>query len=497
MSLISAAIPYVSGAASEGTLGKFLAFPELKEIVVLHDGAFEGKRERCKAVRTTRLMSGETIGNIIDKADSEFLLLVLATGDLEPGQHAPARLVDVAGATGAGMVYADYTDLKAGVPREHPLIDYQAGSLRDNFDFGPMVLISVEAARAALRKHGPVPSVSYAGFYDLRLKLSIGSPIVHLPEPLATKVESDLRTSGEKQFDYVDARNEAVQKEMESVVTAHLKRIRAYLAPDFKTVPAAGGKFPVESSVIIPVRNRERTIADAVQSALGQKTDFSFNVIVVDNHSTDGTTAAVKAIAEQDARVVHLVPGRTDLGIGGCWNEAVASPHCGRYAVQLDSDDLYSSEKTLQTIVDRFHATKAAMVIGSYKLVDMQLKDLPPGIIDHREWTPQNGRNNALRINGLGAPRAFDTSLLRKHPLPNVSYGEDYAIALRLSREYQIERIFEPVYLCRRWEGNSDAALPIEKSNRYDLYKDRIRTLELHARQAFNAAQHEPAIIQV
>jgi glycosyltransferase involved in cell wall biosynthesis len=313
--------------------------------------------------------------------------------------------------------------------------------------------------------------------------------LFHIQEYLATKVESDLRATGEKLFDYVDPRNQAYQKELESVATGHLKRVGAYLPPKFKPVPKSEERYPVEASVVIPVRNRVNTIADAVTSVLDQKFDSPFNIIVVDNHSTDGTSKVLAGLASQHSRVKHIIPSRLDLGIGGCWNEGVFSEHCGRYAIQLDSDDIYSGPDTVQKIVDVFRGGDYAMVIGSYRLVNMKLEELPPGIIDHREWTPENGRNNALRINGLGAPRAFNTALLRQVRIPNVSYGEDYGVALRLSREYQIGRIFEPVYLCRRWEGNSDAALSIDKANRYDFYKDKIRTIEMMARQRFQGKE--------
>ncbi|MGH7454058.1 MAG: glycosyltransferase family 2 protein, partial [bacterium] len=328
--------------------------------------------------------------------------------------------------------------------------------------------------------------VQWAGLYDLRLKVSIDQPVFHIQEFLYTKTETDVRKSGDKLFDYVDPRNQTVQKEMEQVAMQHLKNIGAYLAPRFKPIPPSTSNFPVEASVIIPVRNRVKTVADAVQSAVKQKAGFSFNVVVVDNHSTDGTTDLLAKLAQQDKRVKHIVPARHDLGIGGCWNEALLSAHCGQFAVQLDSDDIYSDEQTLQKVVSEFARGDFAMVIGSYQLVNFDLQEIPPGVIDHREWTPENGRNNALRINGLGAPRAFRTELVRQSLLPNVSYGEDYAIALRLSCEYQIGRIYDPVYLCRRWEGNTDAALPIEKLNRHDLYKDRLRTIEIMARQRMN-----------
>jgi glycosyltransferase involved in cell wall biosynthesis len=328
--------------------------------------------------------------------------------------------------------------------------------------------------------------VKWAGLYELRLKISADALVFHIPEYLYTREELDTRKSGEKLFDYVDPKNATVQKEMEQVFTEFLKHLGAYLPPKFEAIPKLETSFPVEASVIIPVRNRVGTIADAVKSVLQQSTRVPFNLIVVDNHSTDGTTEALAALAKTDSRLMHQVPARHDLGIGGCWNEAVLSPQCGKYAVQLDSDDIYSGPDTLQRIHDTFKSGDYGMVIGSYKLVNMKLEELPPGVIDHKEWTPDNGRNNALRINGLGAPRAFLTSLLREIRLPNVSYGEDYAAALAVSRRYQIGRIYEPIYLCRRWEGNTDAALSIEKTNRNDLYKDRIRTIEILARQNLN-----------
>ena len=243
-------------------------------------------------------------------------------------------------------------------------------------------------------------------------------------------------------------------------------------------------EFDVEASVVIPVFNRAKTIKDAVESALSQKASFPYNVIVVDNHSTDGTGDILAHLSKSHKDKLRvIVPNRRDLGIGGCWNEAINSEYCGRFAVQLDSDDLYSSPKTLQTVVDAFHEQKAAMVIGSYRMCDFELNTLPPGLIDHKEWTDDNGPNNALRINGLGAPRAFFTPLLRQVQFPNTSYGEDYALGLLFSRHYRIGRIFSELYLCRRWGGNSDAALSVEKINANNLYKDRLRTMELYARQ--------------
>jgi hypothetical protein len=387
-----------------------------------------------------------------------------------PGPRMVERMEQVLEETGAGMVYADAVG--------HPRINYQAGSIRDNFDFGPVVGISPEAARAV----GQQPESKWGAMYDLRLRISERWPIVRIPEPLYTATLADTRPTGEKQFDYVDPRNRDYQIEMERIATEYLQRIGAYLEPVFQSVPRAAERFPVKASVVIPVKNRERTVLDAVNSVLGQKAGFDFNVIVVDNHSTDKTTEILRGVA--DRRLVHVVPERLDLGIGGCWNEAINSAQCGRYVVQLDSDDLYINDAVLARIVGELESGPYAMVVGSYTMVDFALKEIPPGVIDHREWTRDNGRNNALRINGLGAPRAFDTSILRRFGFPNVSYGEDYAVALRISRDYEIGRIYEPVYLCRRWEGNTDSALPLEMANRYDSYKDWVRTVEIKARQS-------------
>ncbi len=486
MSILTAILPYNSSPQFDSTLQQFTDSPLVQSVVILHDGGYAPRLPKCSEVKGPRLGAGKVLNSIVESCKTELLLFVTQSQGLQLGQGGLERFAAVLRDTGAGMVYADYYEIKEGTRSEHPVIDYQEGSLRDGFDFGPIQCFSTYAVKSALKKFGNIPPVEYAGLYDLRLKVSINHDLFHVQEFLVTKVESDLRKTGEKQFDYVDPRHQAVQKEMELVVTQHLKNIGAYLKPTFKNVPKAEPRFPVEASVVIPVRNRERTIADAVQSVLQQQTDASFNVIVVDNHSTDGTTGIVRDLASKHSNVVHIVPQRHDLGIGGCWNEAIFSEHCGRYAVQLDSDDLYSGPDTLQKILHVFRSEDVAMVIGSYKLVNMHLEEIPPGLIDHREWTPDNGRNNALRINGLGAPRAFHTDLLRQMRVPNVSYGEDYAVALRLSREYQIGRIYEPIYLCRRWEGNTDAALSVERANRNDFYKDSIRTIELRARKAFN-----------
>ena len=411
--------------------------------------------------------SSASIQQLLDAADSDVLFFGDPRVNIEPGPRMFDRIAQVIRETGAGWVYADAVG--------HPRIDYQRGSIRDGFDFGPVVCVSVQAARQS----GIDSTWKWGALYDLRLRISEKHAIMRIPETLYSASAVDARPTGEKQFDYVDPRNRDYQIEMERIATAHLKRIGACLQPQFDQVPATEN-IPLKASVVIPVRNRERTILDAVQSALKQRADFEFNVIVVDNHSTDRTTEILRSFS--DSRVRHIVPERRDLGIGGCWNEAIYSKDCGQYAVQLDSDDLYLNDEVLCRIVAELEAGPYAMVIGSYTMVDFSLKDIPPGLIDHREWTRDNGRNNALRVNGLGAPRAFNTSILRRIGFPNVSYGEDYAVALRISRNYEIGRIYESVYLCRRWEGNSDAALPLEVSNRYDLYKDWLRTIEIQAR---------------
>jgi hypothetical protein len=412
--------------------------------------------------------SSSSIQELVDRADSDVLFIGDPRVTTEPGPRMFERMSQVIRERGAGWVYSDATG--------HPRIDYQRGSIRDNFDFGPVVAVS----SAAARKAGGGSETKWGGLYDLRLRISEHYPIVRIPEPLYTASVADSRPSGQKQFDYVDPRNRDYQIEMERIATEHLKRIGAYLDPRFQPVPATTEKFAVKASVVIPVRNRERTVLEAVRSALGQKTDFDFNVIVVDNHSTDKTTEILRGAG--DSRLAHIIPERRDLGIGGCWNEAIHSAQCGRYAVQLDSDDLYINDAALARMVSELELGSFAMVIGSYTMVDFSLNQIPPGVIDHREWTRENGRNNALRINGLGAPRAFDTSILRRIDFPNVSYGEDYAVALRISREYEIGRIYDSVYLCRRWEGNTDSALPLETANRYDAYKDLLRTAEIQAR---------------
>ena len=433
------------------------------------------------------LRSTETLRSIAEAISEKFILIYTKDHPLETGLFALDRIISIAEDTKADMLYADHykvvTDSEGVTHRKkHPLIECQKGALRDDFDFGSVLVFRSSSFKRAVRAMDA--DYEFGALYDLRLRMK---KIVHINEYLYTEIETDDRKSGEKQFDYVDPRNRSVQIEMEKICTAHLKRIGAWLEPKFRDPDINDFEevvFPVTASVVIPVFNRIRTVKDAVQSALSQVCDFPYNVIVVDNHSTDGTTELLAGIASVNERLVHIVPQRHDLGIGGCWNLAVHDEACGEYAVQLDSDDVYSGPDTLQKIVDAFRQQKCAMVVGTYQMTDFQMNPIPPGIIDHKEWTEDNGRNNALRINGLGAPRAFWTPLLRTINLPNTSYGEDYALGLRISRDYRIGRIYDVLYCCRRWDGNSDAALDVEKINANNQYKDRIRTWELEARIA-------------
>ena len=435
------------------------------------------------------LTGSSTLARIAEHANADYVLLVTKPTRLTMGQGALSRMLCVASDSGAAMVYADHYSMEGGQLQRHPSIDYFEGSIRDDFDFGSLWLVKTSLLKAYVAQAGEA-DYRYAALYALRLFLSREGSVFHINEMLYTEEETDLRASGVKQFDYVNPANREVQIEMEQVATAHLAAIGAKIDPAFYRHPDFNEQdFAIEASVIIPVYNREKTILDAVNSALGQKAGFKFNVIVVDNHSTDRTTELLRGI--HDERLIHIIPERLDLGIGGCWNVAINDDRCGRFAVQLDSDDLYSSPKTLQQIVDAFYKQQAAMVIGSYRMCDFELNTLPPGLIAHKEWTDENGPNNALRINGLGAPRAFFTPLLRQVQFPNTSYGEDYALGLIFSRHYRIGRIYTELYLCRRWGGNSDAALSIDKINANNLYKDRLRTLEIKARQQMLQGKQE------
>lgn len=432
-------------------------------------------------IKSTGLTSTGSIKLIANRASTEYILIYTKSFPLDPGKSALKRMMQICEETGAGMVYSDYFEKKSGRLSPHPVIDYQEGSLRDDFNFGSVVLLRTSAVKEAAMRMDE--DFQFAGLYDLRLKLSEHYKLFHIQEILYTEVEPDNRQSGEKQFDYVDPRNRAVQIEMEIACIKHLKAVNAWLKPEFRNIRFDAGNFDNEASVIIPVKNRVKTIGDAVTSVLSQITKFNFNLIVIDNYSTDGTTELIQSFVKKDNRVIHLIPERKDLGIGGCWNEGIFHDRCGKFAIQLDSDDLYIDNNVITRVVEAFYSQKCAMVVGSYKMVNFDLKDIPPGLIDHREWTPDNGRNNALRINGLGAPRAFYTPVLREIRVPNVSYGEDYAVGLAISRHYQIGRIYEPLYLCRRWDENSDAALDVNRMNTYNLYKDKIRTIELLARK--------------
>lgn len=437
--------------------------------------------EGCTFVITDRLESSNTIASIAENTDADYVMICTRHTTIGWGNNTLERFLRVADDTDAVMVYADHYKMVEGKMEKHPVIDYQSGSLRDDFDFGSLWCIKAQALADYIAQPDR-EEYQFAALYDLRLYLSRVGEIFHLNEFLYSEAELDTRKSGEKQFDYVNPRNREVQIEMEKACTQHLGKVGALIDTTFYRQPDFGEQdFEYEASVIIPVFNREKTVADAVKSALGQKANFKFNVIVVNNHSTDRTGEILDELKADN--LIQIVPERTDLGIGGCWNEAINSSFCGKFAVQLDSDDLYSSPKILQKIVDAFYKQKAAMIIGSYRMCDFDLNTLPPGLIDHKEWTDENGCNNALRINGLGAPRAFFTPLVRQIQFPNTSYGEDYALGLAFSRRYRIGRIYDELYLCRRWGGNSDAALSVEKVNANNLYKDRLRTMELKARQ--------------
>ena len=456
----------IRGADAEATRDNLLQCPLVGEVRIVGS-----------------LKSSTDIRMAAEAADTEFTLFYTKTFRLDWVHWSLERMVQVARDTDAVMLYADHFIKIDGAVRNAPVIDCQSGSLRDDFDFGSVLLFRTDALKAAAATM--VENYKFAGLYDLRLKVSRIGRLEHINEYLYYEVETDNRKSGEKQFDYVDPKNREVQIEMEKACTEHLKAIGGYLEPKFKDIDIDEGEFEYEASVIIPCRNRVRTIEDAIQSALSQKTDFKYNVFVVDDNSTDGTVDIIRKYAA-DSKLVYVAQDPTWHAIGGNWNAALHHPKCGRVALQLDSDDVYSDENTVQRFVDAFRLFRCAMVIGTYRMTDFEGNPLPPGVIDHREWTDDNGRNNALRINGLGAPRGFWTPLVRRLNFPTTKYGEDYAVALRISREYRIGRIYEVMYNCRRWEGNSDADLEIEKVNLNNTYKDRIRSWELAARIAAN-----------
>ena len=480
-------LPYSGKDHTRKLVAQFRRSPVVEKLCVLATRSAGAPPPGSVQLAVDSLYAHASMQAMSASTATPYLLFVLHDTSIDLGQFALERLLSVAEPTGSGMVYSDYFDLLNGQRVAHPVLEYQTGSIRDDFNFGSILLCDTKAFKAATASTRR-QNYAYAGLYSVRLGISRVQPLTRVAEQLYTKAEPDLRKSEEQQFDYVDPKNRAVQIEMERAATDHLKRIGACLKPKFLPPNLDDAGFPIEASVIIPVKNRVKTVGDAVTSVLKQQASFPFNLIVIDNHSTDGTTDLLRSFAEKDQRLIHVIPERQDLLIGGCWNEGIHHPACGRFAVQLDSDDLYQDQSTLQKVVDAFRHQKCAMVIGSYKMTNFNLEEIPPGVIDHKEWTPENGRNNALRVNGLGAPRAFYTSILRRIKFPNVSYGEDYAVGLALSRYYQIGRIFEPIYLCRRWEGNSDAGLDVNKLNAFNFYKDKLRTVEILARQRLNSS---------
>ncbi len=480
---INCFIPFSGSEKVKQTI-KTLRQSTLVEKIYLLSKNGQDNIEGCFTLEVDSIYSTQTIKRIAEQANTEYSLIYTKYTPLNLGMFALERMFQIATDTASGLVYADHYQMINGEKRNSPVITYQKGSLRDDFNFGSVLFYNSNELKKAVMNMNT--EYKFAGLYDLRLKVSQNNDIAHINEYLYTEIEDDIRDSGEKNFDYVDPKNRDLQLEMEHACTSHLKMIGAYLKPELirETDYSQPSDFESEASVIIPVRNRVRTINDAIESVLKQKTNFKFNLIIIDNYSTDGTSEAIEKFSS-DERLIHIIPDYKGLGIGGCWNVGVHHPKCGKFSVQLDSDDIYSDENTLQKIVDAFYEQKCAMVIGSYMLTDFNLNPIPPGIIDHKEWTPENGRNNALRINGLGAPRAFNTTLLREIKVPNTSYGEDYALGLHISRQHKIGRIYDVLYLCRRWEENSDAALDITKINIHNTYKDRLRTWEIDARKAF------------
>lgn len=480
MKKISAFIPVDSEAKAEYFKKQFNNHPLIESVYFL---AVNPIPSVPNLIPVKSINNFSTLKIIADRLETDYLLLINRTIEIDFGAYSIERMLSVARDTGAGIIYSDYYEI-AGTLKPHPLIDYQPGSIRDDFDFGPVILIDSNEFKNGINEIPSEPE--FSALYSIRLSVSRRKPVFRIPEYLYSAQVVDPRKSGEKQFDYVDPRNRKIQIEMEEIATDHLKRIGAYIKPLNREIDFDSQEFQNEASIVIPVKNREKTIADAVSSALKQKTDFPFNVIVIDNHSTDKTTEILSGLSLRDNRLIHRIPVREDLLIGGCWNYGVNQPECGRFSVQLDSDDLYIDEFTLQKVIDTFRRENCAMVIGSYILSDFELKPIPPGLIDHKEWSDGNGTNNALRINGLGAPRAFYTPLLRELKIPNVSYGEDYYLGITISRSYKIGRIYEPIYICRRWEGNTDAELDINRLNRNNFYKDRLRTIEIENRKTIN-----------
>jgi hypothetical protein len=485
MNKINCFIPYNTPGLWDETLAELQARTLVNRVYLLGKEQTKTMPEGCGFIKTDGNFSTDTIRKIADHSNgAAYALVITRESKISFGMLALERFLEIASGTGSAMIYSDYLERIEGKLSGHPVIDYQSGSLRDDFEFGPVLFFN---SQVLLQGAGSLSeSLGFAGLYQLRLKVSQSGLPVRIPEYLYAVEPFDTRVSGKKMFDYVDPKNRDVQLEMEKAATVHLKEIGGYLEPVFDPISFDENEFPVEASVIIPVLNREKTVADAIESVMIQQADFEFNLILVDNHSTDRTTSIVSDLADKYPNLIHVIPERRDLGIGGCWNVGIHHPLCGKFAVQLDSDDLYSGKDTLKQMVSAFYEQQCAMVVGSYQMCNFKLEEIPPGLVDHKEWTPENGRNNALRINGLGAPRAFYTPVLREINVPNVSYGEDYGVGLAISRRYQIGRIYNPLYLCRRWEDNSDASLSVEAQNRHNTYKDRLRTFELNARIKLN-----------
>jgi len=484
---ISVVIPSYGNRAVLKTIELLDNVKYVDQFIFISDKETPDTETKYLTVNSSYPFSSKVVKFICEKVTGDYILFITDQFSLEISNNTIEQFLNKATNSSAGLFYSDYFVRNNNEINSHPLIDYQLGSIRDDFDFGSLIFLKKSVLRSVYKDLLIEQSdLLFSGLYQLRLAVSRKFSIEKVFEPLYIVEKSEIDNSGEKLFKYVDPTNRELQLEMETTATHHLKKIGACLEPGLKEVNFKEDNFTVEASIIIPVKNRAKTIKDAVKSALAQKADFNYNVIVVDNHSTDGTTEILKSLKIDNNNLIHHIPQRKELGIGGCWNEAIDHPKCGRFSVQLDSDDIYFDENTLQIIMDKFYEEKCAMVIGSYKLTDFNLNEIPPGTIDHNEWTPENGPNNALRINGLGAPRAFYTPIVRKIKFPNVSYGEDYAVGLAVCREYKIGRIYEPVYICRRWEGNTDASLTIEQENNNNSYKDLTRSEEIKARQNLN-----------
>jgi hypothetical protein len=488
MNSITAVLPYSPEPFFQGLVDRLYKLPPINKVIIVSEQLIETRGWSKEIINIYgRITEGKTLAAIMESSGQTHLLFVLRFEDFTFEPDGLYKLLSAINNPHAGAAYGDFFESGSLKKTIHPLCDYQTGSVREDFDFGPVILFSATVIHNIQALSPLLPDTTVGALYDLRLKVSLDWTIIHLREPITSLVHSSAPLTGERLFAYVDSKNKQTQKEYEAIFVDYLTRLGAYIPPHaLAPVSYSDAAFPVEASVIIPVKNRQGTIADALDSALSQETDFPFNVLIVDNHSTDGTTQVISRLAEGNKLIRHIIPDRLDLSIGGCWDLALHSLWCGRFAIQLDSDDLYKGAHVLQTVVDTFKATNAAMVIGSYTLVDFQLNQIPPGLIDHKEWTDDNGHNNGLRVNGFGAPRAFYTPIARAADFPNVSYGEDYAVTLRICRQYRLARIFESLYLCRRWSGNTDSLLTIEEANRNDSYKDFLRTEEIKVRKQVN-----------